>query len=516
MNIIDRIVAWRDPVRGLERLRARMALRTFAEYEAAKPSRSRKARKDALSPNELVQRGAAGLRAHARWLDQNHDLAHGALDKLVNNVVGPRGIGVEPQPRRRDGTIHEEYAKTLRDIYAKHGQRPEVTWRFTRAKSQRLTARGWFRDGDAFAQQVIGTGPGIQHAGPIPYSLELFESDLVPIDYDDVGKKIYQGIERNDWGRPLAVWVYKTTPGDSLLAGIVKSDLKRVPWDRMLHVATIERIGQLRGISRFASVITRLEDLKDYEESERVAAKIAAMLTAYVKKGDPQTYNVQTAGIDAEGNKVARELRMSPGMIVDDLYPGEDIGMIDSNRPNPNAFTWRAGQLRAVAAGLGPSFSSLSRDYNGTYSAQRQELVESWVDYAVLTDDFVGMWVQPDYQTVVRVAALSGAAPIPRDVIPETADDALYVAQAMPWIDPLKEAQAWALLVRCGFASEVEAIRRRGEAPADVLEQVDFWRKLADKKGLIFYSNAANDSKGGDQSAGASGAASGGEGGESA
>jgi hypothetical protein len=33
---------------------------------------------------------------------------------MVNNMVGPNGIGVEFQPRRADGTIHEPYAAALR------------------------------------------------------------------------------------------------------------------------------------------------------------------------------------------------------------------------------------------------------------------------------------------------------------------------------------------------------------------------------------------------------------------
>lgn len=59
-------------------------------------------------------------------------------------------------------------------------------------------------------------------------------------------------------------------------------------------------------------------------------------------------------------------------MIFDDLAPGEDLGMVESNRPNVHLHEFRNGQLRAVAAGSRGSYSSIARDYNGTYSAQRQ------------------------------------------------------------------------------------------------------------------------------------------------
>ena len=124
--------------------------------------------------------------------------------------------------------------------------------------------------------------------------------------------------------------------------------------------------------------MSRFEDVKDYEESERIAAKVAASMCAYIKKNDAGGMGSPLNGtlvIDPNGAEV-RELRMTPGAIFDDLLPGEEVGTIASNRPNPNAATWRKEQLRAAAGGVGVSYSSLSLDYNGTYSAQRQELIE--------------------------------------------------------------------------------------------------------------------------------------------
>jgi lambda family phage portal protein len=485
LNAFDQVVAFFSPAAGVRRLAARNVLN---QYEAAKPSRLRKGAKDRKPPNAQVQQGAVALRSLARHLEQNHDIARGALRTLINNVVGPNGIGIEPQPRRKDGTIHEEYAAALRQAYRDWQQNPEVTQRHHWSKVQRLVAKTWLRDGECFAQRLIGAVPLLDHATLVPYSLELIEPDMIPLDYHDVGRSIQQGIERNTWGKPTAYWAYKSFPGELLTKG--SYELKRIEASRMHHVASVDRIGQMRGVSEFASVITRLEDIKDYEESERVAAKVAASLTAYVKKGDATLYP-ETDGTAA----TPRELHFSPGMIIDSLGVGEEIGMIDSNRPNPNLVTFRQGQLRAVAAGLGGSYSSIARDYSGTYSSQRQELVEQWIHYAVLCDEFVGQFVQPVWNDFVQAAHLSGVVPMPRDVNPATADDALFVGQSMPWIDPLKEALAWHSLVEDGFASEVEVMRKRGANPRDVLEQILAHREECRKKGLVFASDFANKNK---------------------
>lgn len=479
MNPIDELVKFFSPTAAMKRHAARSAL---AYYEAAEPSRNRKFYKHRGSANEAVQRGAIAVRTQARHLAKNHDLARGALRVLVNNVVGPNGIGVEPQPRRPDGTIHTEYAEALLEAWRDWCRYPEVTHRLPWPRLQRALARAWLRDGEVFAQFVTGNRPDLRHGTRVPFSLEAFEADLVPMDLTDQQKNIVQGIERNTWGQPIAIHVLKTDP--SSLGLPITGQTKRIPWDRALHLATLDHIGQVRGVSEFASVITRLEDIKDYEESERVAAKIAAMLTAYVKKGQPDQY---TPTDDGE----PRQLNLRPGMIIDDLAPGEDIGMIDSNRPNPNLITFRQGQLRAVSAGLGGSYSSISKDYNGTYSAQRQELVEQWIHYAVLCDEFTGEICKPVWEEFVEAAHLSGVVRKPADLKPGSHNDALYTAQAMPWIDPLKEANAWAALVENGFASEVEAIRRRGGNPRDVLEQIADFRKKADELGVALKTDVA-------------------------
>ncbi|WP_415915300.1 phage portal protein, partial [Pseudomonas fragi] len=50
-------------------------------------------------------------------------------------------------------------------------------------------------------------------------------------------------------------------------------------------IAHRKRIGQNRGQPLLHAVLIRLADIKDYEESERVAARISAALAMYIKKG---------------------------------------------------------------------------------------------------------------------------------------------------------------------------------------------------------------------------------------
>lgn len=477
LNLLDRAIAALSPGWAVSRLRHRGAL---AYYEAVKTNRLRRARTKDGTGDMAVAGNAQKLRTYARDLERNHDIARGALDRLVQNVVGAAGIQIEPQPRTLKGEIHDALANEILVLWRNWTKRPEVTWQHSWPSAQRMLARAWLRDGDSLAQRIVGKAGNLNHGTDVPYSIELLEPDNCPLDFNDDGRGIVQGVERSSWGRPLAYWLYKNDPS-KLLRLVTVADLKRVPAEKMLHVKLADRMQQARGVSVFASVLTRLDDIKDYEESERIAAKVAASMAAYIKKGQPEEY---TVAVGDDGQPIRRQLKFRPGTIFDDLNPGEEIGMIDSKRPNPELATFRNGQLRAAAAGLGISYSSFARDYNGTFSAQRQELVESYGAYGILAGEFGDRVVYPVYEDFLAAAVISGRLTLPADLDPRTLDDAILIPPQMPWIDPEKEASAWALQEESVYASGPEIIRRRGQNPRDVLEQEKNWQRLLRDAGL--------------------------------
>lgn len=171
-------------------------------------------------------------------------------------------------------------------------------------------------------------------------------------------------------------------------------------------------------------------------------------------------------------------------MIFDDLLPGEEIGTIDTKRPNAQLEPHRRGQLRAAASGLRVTYSSLAKDYDGTFSSQRQELVEGWGAYQILGAEFVAQIARPAYRRFLELAIAAGELRVPPEVPIENVDDALWILPQMPWIDPLKEAEAWSVLEEKSFASGPEIVRRRGLIPEDVLEQERRWREMKRDKGI--------------------------------
>lgn len=473
LTLFDRALAVFAPERALRRTQARRAL---AYYEAARPDRQRKARREYGSASNAVRTAGTSIREQARHLEQNHDLARAVLRVLVNSTVGSAGIQVEPTPLRADGSVDEVLAQAMLEVWDEWGEAPEVTRQLSWPKCQRLLARTKFRDGEALAR-FIGANMPIRHATDIPLSLELLEPDFLPLGHDTEyqGRKVKDGIELNGWGQPIAFWLYRGHPGEYDGSLIPWSQLSRIDASDILHLVQRDRLHQRRGMSEFAAVIERFDHLKDYETSETIAAKVAASMGAAIKKGTPDLYQDDT---DSEGEVTPRDLKFRPGMIFDDLLPGESIEMIGNNgRPNAQLIDFRNSLLKAATSGMGASYSAVSRVYDGNYSARRQELVDVWVDYAVLSQDLAAELVRPVYRRVLTAALAVGRLRLPADMPLRRALQAMYVLPSMPWIDPAKEAGAWQTLIQQGLASGPEIVRKRGRSPADILREEVLWRE---------------------------------------
>ena len=439
MAILDDVIGVFSPGWKAARLRSRAVIQA---YEAVKTTRTHKARRENRTADQLSQYGAVSLREQARYLDNNHDLVIGVFDKLEERVVGKNGIIVEPHPVLRNGAIARDLAAEIRTRWSEWSVSPEVTGQFTRPMLERLMLRTWLRDGEVFAQMVSGRINSLTPSAGVHFWLEALEPDFIPMTSDE-SNRLNQGVFVDDWGRPEKYLVYKSRP-----------------------------------------------------VSGRQMARIAAALGMYIRKGDGQSYEA-----DGNGSKdKERELTIQPGIIYDDLKPGEEIGMVKSDRPNPNLETFRNGQLRAVAAGSRLSFSSTARNYNGTYSAQRQELVESTDGYLILQDWFIGAVTRPMYRAWLKQAVASGVIRLPRDLDRSSLYTAVYSGPVMPWIDPVKEAEAWKIQIRGGAATESDWVRAGGRNPDDVKRrrkaEIDENRKLD----LVFDTDPASD-KGGSSAA---------------
>lgn len=423
------------------------------------------------SPDAATEQAGTSLSEWGRYLDENHDIAIGVVDDLVTNVVG-NGIHVEPQPVV-GGRLNADLADAIEDEWKRWTRTPEVTAELPWGELQRLSARAWLRDGEFFAQHVGQDAPYPWASGEVRYRIEFLESAMVPMDNFTAqdSTNVRQGVVHDAWNRPTAYHVYLRHPHDysvgDLTGGPVGNLLqtKVVPAERLTHVKFARRWPQTRGVPILHGVIRRLQDIKDYEDSERIAARVAASMCAYVRKSPENDYEIKDDAFDN------RPERMQAGRIFDDLLPGEEIGTIAHERPNSGLGEFRSQMLRAVASGTGTRYSSIANDYSGTYASQRQELVEARPHYLRLRHYYVERFVRVVYERWLRQAWLQGAfGSMPGGIEFDDLRRAEYIGPGQAWIDPLKEVQADEKAVQAGFMTREQVIINRGGDPRLVPE----------------------------------------------
>jgi len=466
MSFYDRAIAGLFPDYGVKRLQARQVV---AAYEAAKTSRTHKPRREGRGPSVSSGESAVSLREQGRYLEENNDIAKGALDILVARTVG-MGIIPEFMVEDADGNLLDEVNERLSELYEEWCRHPEVTRDYDETAAQRISARTFFRDGEILTQHLVGSVPNLDHGSLVPYSYEMIEADQLPMDYNNVTPRIVSGVELNGWGRATAYHMLKGDPNDVGRIARFMNDTRVISASRITHLKNTKRIRQVRGVSVFAVVLKRLQDINEIDETERVATRMAAAMAVYIKKGDPTLYSpsVNASGEPAE----QREIGFEPGMVIDDLMPGEEIGSIDSNRPNNQLIPFKENQIRHLSGGIGVSNSSLSKNYNGSYSSQRQELVEQHDIYGVMWKYFVERGERPKIENFTRMAIAAGLVKIPPTAKQTTLLNVNFSRPAMPWIQPLQEANGWLKLKEGRIESTSEIIRSRGRSPRIVRKQL--------------------------------------------
>jgi len=436
----------------------------------------------ATSADSEVRGSIRMLRNRARQLVRDSDFAKSALRAVKNTVVGT-GIRHQAQVRmQRGGRLADDINRRIEEEFDRwtSASRCHCGGKLSWYDIQRLSITSMLEAGEVFirlVKQPFGNSK-------VPLGLEIIESDLLDDDYNAIannGNEIRMGVEIDKWGRPVAYHFFDYHPGDYQFSYANKAVKKRIriPADDIIHLYLIERPGQTRGVSAFATAIMRLRNLSGYEEAEIVAARASSSMMAFVKTPDQELFEDGT--FDQES-----VLDFSPGSIRR-LAPGEEMQFFTPNRPD-DAFTPFVQQmLRAVAAGIGCSYTQVSSDFSqSNYSSSRLELLETRTHYKVLQQYLIESLCEEVYEKWLEMAVLAGALDLPGfESNPQRYEEAKWIAPAAQFVDPQKEASAYKDLIRSGIMTLSQVIALHGGDFEDQMRQRQHELAVADELGIV-------------------------------
>lgn len=434
-------------------------------YIGGIPDQLHPRRGENASANRAMEQTKASMRAEARYRDENDDRFVSILNWLIDRIIG-QGIQAIPTVTLTSGAPAAITNASIRQWWRGWTERPEVTQTYSWGKAQRLVMRTKLRDGEQLTRHIEGrTFPWLD----IPYALQLLEPDYLPFEKTttnaDSGRQIVQGVEVDEWGRPVSYHLYPGHPGDLYPVGIGLNRLIEIDAEFVIHVKHVKRLQQIRGVTAFHPILRRLDDIWDGENLERIAMRVAAAFTGFIKK--PADFSMMQSSKQGD-----LSFEMAPGMIWGDLPPGADVGTISHNRPNNLLIEFTKQQMRQACGAVNAAYSGPARDFDGSYSSQRQEEVESRQQVIVQQTEFLDDWYIPIRRRALEHAVRARLINMEPNVDLDTLYDAVYRGPAPITIDPLKETNARVLLIRNKLASRWEVMIETGRDPEQTDRQI--------------------------------------------
>mgnify|MGYP000051739311 FL=1 len=432
------------------------------------------------------------LRARSRQVCRDNEHAKNALRIVANNVIGT-GVGMQPTVSFGSGTLRANINEQIDAAFEawKVADRCHTAGKLHLHDIERLCVMAVVRDGEVLIRKIrqpFGDG------NKVALSLEVIEADRLIDNYAQAtapgtGNAIRMGVEVDKWMRPVAYWLYPNHPGDYQFSTFEASRYIRVPAEEIIHLYVIDRWPQTRGEPWFHAALRRINNIGGYEEAELVAARASAAIMGF--RETPES-DIPGDGVDdADGVEDGERVTdMSAGIIMD-LAPGEKFTGFNPSRPNAAMEPFMRHMLRSFAAGVGCSYSALTRDYSqANYSSERASQLEDRDLWRVVQLWWIRSFRAPLHRELLDAFILAGEVSIP-DYYTRRA---LYVAavrfkpRGWSWIDPTKEVQAYKLAVRCGFmtVSDVIAATANGADPEDIFAARARELEIMEGLGLVF------------------------------
>ena len=437
--------------------------------------------------NEILS-SARKVRSRARQLSRDSDYCKNALRGITDNVVGT-GVRLQSQVRKRgprgNNKLDQKVNDQIETAWKKWGKKDSchTAGKLSFDDITRTAVAAMALDGECFIRIIRGQKFG---KSDIPIALEVLEADMVDEDY--VGKSANKGwqwrmgIEVDTWQRPRNYGFLTRHPGDTLFPIGVVDDKRHiiVPAKDVIHLFKVERPGQTRGVSWFASAIERLHHLSGFEQAELVRARASSCLMAWISSPESE---VSADGIEDQ----ERVYDMEPGA-VRVLANGESVHVPNLDAPDGQFEPFVRAMLRALAAGIGCSYESISRDYSqSNYSSSRLSLLQDQEAFKALQHQLQENLLSIIYDQWLEIAVLSGALNLPgyqqdSDHYHKTR----WLFRGWGWVDPMKEVQAYKEAVRCGFKTQAQVIAESGGDLEELLTARKSEIELAESLGLKF------------------------------
>lgn len=475
MNTFDRLIGYFSPSWAYKREAWRIATRSF--YDSGNIDRLNSGWTSINTSAEQTDQSQRDIiRARARDLERNSDIAEAIIGPFERNVVGT-GIKLQAKITRTDGTENDELNKQIEELWSDwcRARNCDITGQQSFSEMQQMAIRRLRVDGGIIFVKAYTKG------GVVPLCLQAREVDdldnSLNMPFRIGSNRVAGGIEFDQYNKPIAYYLKKYTP-DGFWTG--KSE--RIEAKNVIFLWKKYRPTQIREISPLAKTLPRVRDVNEFVEAVSVKERILACLSVFVTKQTPSGIG---RGTQVDPKSGYKQTTISPGMIHE-LQPGENITAVTPSGQSSNAKDFISTQQRLAGSGQGLSYEAVSRDMSQVnYSSARQGLLEDQRTYMMWQQFLIEHFCREVYTEFVISAVLASKLNIPgfwgnkMKYLKH-----IWIAPGWSWIDPLKEVNANVKALDSGQETLAHICAERGEDWRDVLKQRAQEMKLAQELGI--------------------------------
>lgn len=427
-------------------------------------------------------------KARDRSRELIRDAAYAKRAKVIvqNNVIGP-GIGMQAKVMTSRGELNDRINDQIESAWE--------TWAC--ASSCHTGGTLHFSDlerqcmGQVFEAGEIFIRKHMRKFGDsaVPFALEIIEPERIADDYTPAmtsTSRTRLGVETDEFHRPVAYLIRTMHPGELKYSADQPSAIEVVPADEIIHLRIVERWPQTRAMPWLHAAARKLNDMDGLTEAEITAARAGACYFATIETKDGESSYGEE---QPDGSSIAN---IEPA-IVEKLAPNEELKFHAPNRPNAQLDPFMRMMLREVAAGVGCSYESLSRDYSqSNYSSSRLALLDDRDLWRMLQLWFIRSFRQLIHKEWLQVAVMAGAIPAINvqdyAMNPEKFEQVQFKPRGWSWIDPTSEVESYEKAIQCGFTtvSQVIAQTADGRDLEDVLKERKRELDMMESMGLEF------------------------------
>lgn len=417
------------------------------------------------------------LKNRARELERDNPIVARYRELQADNVIGPDGIRLQCMVTERDGKTFDRDSNTKIEAAWSEWSMPEhasVTGLQSLTDIATQLVERWRVEGEAIVRLWGGFN------NKFGFSLQPLDADLLDHELTrgatETEGEIRMGVERDRFGRPTHYWMWTAHPNDLVYEAQRKRE--RVPASEIIHVYTVRRPGQTRGVTDLTPVMLGINMLGQYVETELVGARAGAGNMFFIIPGeggegpDPD---------EAPGTPL--EMESSPGMGYR-LAVGDQVQQYKPEHPVGAFGPFVLNTLRWISSGLHTAYASLTGDLsNASYSSSRVGMLSERDGYKRAQNVVATRFYRRVYLEWLKYALLTRALDLPASQLQRFTAHR-WMPRGFPWVDPLKDMEAAILAVDHGFDTRTNICAEDGRDFEEVMAQLAEEQALAAEYGV--------------------------------